>query len=118
MFKAKVKKDKKTFIVALLKNKESLIFRFLLITDDKEIKKYRRKFDDIVYSFSGLDDTELERLKPPIIKIITASPKPDYKKELINKLSIQTKHSEKIFDTINNLNERQLDTERKLKIIY
>ena len=118
VFKAKVKKDKKTFIVALLKNKESLIYRFLLITDDKEIKKYRRKFDDIVYSFSGLDDTELERLKPPIIKIITTSPKPDYKKELINKLNIQSKHSEKIFNTINNLDEKQLDTESKLKIIY
>ncbi len=118
VFKAQVKKKKKTLVFALIKNKQNLIYRFLLITDTKEIKQYKKKFDDIVFSFSSLTEDELAKLNPPIIKIITASPRPNLNKELVKKLNIQTKHSEEIFNTINDLKVHKIQQERKLKIIY
>ena len=118
VFKTKVKKNKQIFVIATLKGSKNLIYRFILLTNDQELKDYEGKFVNILYTFSNIQDDELDKLTPPIIKIVTSSSQKNFKERLINNLNIQSKHSKQLFDTINDIQNEEIETERKFKIIY
>ena len=105
-------------MIATLKGSKNLIYRFILLTNDQELKDYEGKFVNILYTFSNIQDDELDKLTPPIIKIVTSSSQKNFKERLINNLNIQSKHSKQLFDTINDIQNEEIETERKFKIIY
>ena len=80
MFKTKVKKNKQLFVIATLKGSKNLIYRFILLTDDQELKNYESKFNNLLNTFSNIQDDELNKLTPPIIKIVTSSSQKTSKK--------------------------------------
>ena len=111
-------KNKKTYFFATLQESEELTYRFLLISTNKEFKNYIKKFKKMVFSFSKLSEVQLKSLKPPIIKVITAPSSPELIEDVINKMNLQTMHSQKIFSSLNNFKESNFKPNQKIKIVY
>ena len=68
MFKTKVKKNKQLFVIATLKGSKNLIYRFILLTDDQELKNYEGKFNNLLNTFSNIQDDELNKLNHQSLK--------------------------------------------------
>ena len=58
---------------ASLKDKQGITYRFALISNDKELKSLKKKFNEIVLSFNRIKDEDLDLLSPPRIKIISTN---------------------------------------------
>jgi len=93
-------------------------YRFVLVSNNDEFKKFTKDFARIVNSFKKESQSELETFHEPKIKILTFSDDTDFLDKIISKLNLQTKHSRKIFNTINNLPEKKLIQGEKIKMIY
>ena len=72
----------------------------------------------MVFSFSKLSEFQIKSIKPPIIKVVTAPPKPELIGDIINKMNLQSMHSKKIFLNLNDLKDGKLKSNQKIKTIY
>ncbi len=111
-------KNKKTFVFATLQEGQEPIYRFLLISNKEELKDYNEKFKKMVFSFSKLSEIEIKSLKPPAIKVITAPSSPELIENIINKMNLQSMHSQKIFSNLNDLKDGKFKPNQKIKTIY
>ena len=72
----------------------------------------------MVFSFSKLSEIEIKSLKPPAIKVITAPSSPELIENIINKMNLQSMHSQKIFSNLNDLKDGKFKPNQKIKTIY
>ena len=54
----------------------------------------------MVFSFSKLSEIQIKSIKPPTIKVITAPSSPELIGNVINKMNLQSMHSQKKFSQI------------------
>ncbi len=111
-------KNKKTFVFATLQESQELIYRFLLISTKEELTNYNEKFKKMVFSFSKLSEMQIKSLKPPTIKVITAPSNPELLGNVINKMNLQSMHSQKIFSNLNDFKSGKFKPNQKIKTIY
>ena len=112
-----IKKKKTITKIVTLKN-PNLIYRFVLISNQKEFEMLESSFDDIIHSFRKVSDsTDLKNVKPPKIKILTNSKNPGFIESLKKDTNLQTKFSNDFFDVINNLNKDNYNKKDKIKFI-
>ena len=111
-------KNKKTFVFATLQEIQELIYRFLLISTKEELKNYNEKFKKMVFSFSKLSEIQIKSLEPPTIKVITAPSSPELIGSIINKMNLQSMHSQKIFSNLNDFKDGKFKPNQKIKTVY
>ena len=111
-------KNKKTFVFATLQESQELIYRFLLISTKEELKNYNEKFKKMVFSFSKLSEIQIKSLEPPTIKVITAPSRPELIGNVINKMNLQSMHSQKIFSNLNDSKDSKFKPNQKIKTVY
>ena len=116
--KGSFKKDKKTYVFATLQENSELTYRFLFISTNKEFENYIEKFKNMVLSFSKLSELQLKSLRPPTIKVITAPSNLELVEDIVNKMNLQSMHSQKIFSNLNNFKYDKLKPNQKIKTIY
>ena len=112
------KKNKQLFSFATLKQNQNITYRFLMVSNESEIKDFKDKFQNIFNSFQILTDSEISSLEPPRIKIISVQSDSDLKNITSNKLNLQSMYSQEIFSTLNNLDNKIENLNRKIKTIY
>ena len=111
-------KNKKYFVFATLNDNEKMIYRFLLMTSKEEMNKYEKEFKKIVLSFKRISDEELKLYIAPEIKVISATSNSNFLEDILAKSKLQTMFSEEIFRTLNDLKNRKVETNNKIKTIY
>ena len=111
-------KNKKTLVFGTLQESQGLIYRFLLISTVEELKNYNEKFRKIVFSFSKLSEIQIKSLKPPTIRVITAPSSPELIGDVIDKMNLQSMHSQKIFSNLNDFKDGKFKPNQKIKVIY
>ena len=89
-----------------------------MVSNESEIKDFKDKFQNIFNSFQILTDSEISSLEPPRIKIISVQSDSDLKNITSNKLNLQSMYSQEIFSTLNNLDNKIENLNRKIKTIY
>ena len=114
----KFEKNKKTFVFATLQESQELTYRFLLISTREELKNYNEKFKKMVFSFSKLSEIQIKSLEPPTIRVITAPSSPELIGNVINKMNLQSMHSQKIFSNLNDFKDVKFKPNQKVKVIY
>ena len=72
----------------------------------------------MVFSFSKLSEIQIKSLKPPTIKVITAPSSPELIGNIINKMNLQSMHSQKIFSNLNDFKDGKFKPNQKIKTIY
>ena len=72
----------------------------------------------MVLSFSKLSELQLKSLRPPTIKVITAPSNLELVEDIVNKMNLQSMHSQKIFSNLNNFKYDKLKPNQKIKTIY
>ena len=72
----------------------------------------------MVFSFSKLSEIQIKSLKPPTIKVITAPSRPELIRNVINKMNLQSMHSQKIFSNLNDFKDDKFKPNQKIKTIY
>ena len=112
------KKKDRLFKFGLLKSNEDIIYRFLMISNESEATNFTKKFQNIIYSFRKLSDFEIESIKPPRIKIISTQNVDDLEGVVSNKSNLQKMFSQKVFETLINLDEKGLQDGKKIKTVY
>ena len=103
---------------ASLRDKGNVIFRFVMISNNKELKSFKRKFNEIVLSFSKVTREELNLLSPPRVKIISVNSEENFINRTSQKLNLQKMYAKDIFKQINDLGRKEVDVGRKIKSIY
>ncbi len=111
-------KKKKVIMFASLRDKGNVIFRFVMISNNKELKSFKRKFNEIVLSFSKVTREELNLLSPPRVKIISVNSEENFINRTSQKLNLQKMYAKDIFKQINDLGRKEVDVGRKIKSIY
>ena len=111
-------KNKKYFAFATLNDNEKMIYRFLLMTSKEEINSYEKEFKKIVLSFKRISDDESNLFFAPEIKIMSAASNSNFLKDVLTKSKLQTMFSEEIFRTLNDLNNKNVETNNKIKTVY
>ena len=111
-------KNKKYFAFATLNDNEKMIYRFLLMTSKEEINSYEKEFKKIVLSFKRISDDESNLYIAPEIKIMSAASNSNFLEDVLTKSKLQTMFSEEIFRTLNDLNNKKVETNNKIKTVY
>ncbi len=111
-------KKKKNFFFATLKDNEQIIYRFLLVTSKEEMSSFEKKFKNIILSFERLSDEELNLFNPPEIRIISTSSSSNFLDNVLKKSKLQTMFSEEIFRILNDLKDRKVKINNKVKTVY
>ena len=113
---ATVKKSGKKFSLVAINNGE-YVFRFALISDEKDFDGLNSKFKKIALSFKNYTNEDFPDVQPPRIRVISYSENENSLSKITENLNLQVKYSEEIFNIINNI-EKNKKINKKLKSIY
>tara|TARA_A100001011_G_C14296605_1_gene838742 strand:- start:326 stop:1759 length:1434 start_codon:yes stop_codon:yes gene_type:complete len=114
--KCVIKRSDKTIGLAIIKDDKNL-YRFSITSDSKKFEDYKKKFNDMVYSFGKVSANQnVANIEPPKVRILKNSSRKGYIDDVIENSSLQKKFSKDIFMTLNEIDNSEAN--KKIKTIY
>jgi predicted Zn-dependent protease len=106
-------KQKNLFLGVIKDKRNSYFYRFIL--SSKKSTEYKDDFSFMVRGFKFIDKNYYQ---PPRIKIITVKSDDSFLKKTLDKINLQEKEAEEIFQVINDLKDKEVKIGEKIKTIY
>lgn len=114
----KFKKKDQLILFATLNNNLGLTFRFVLLSNDNEIKFFNNKFEEMILSFTQINEENLAEIQPPSIKILSVPSDKNFVNKTLSNVNLQSMFSKETFFILNGLKSEDLDLGKKIKTIY